>query len=89
MKKLADYDEFQQGIPKNKKMGDLETRRLHVVGVQYVTQEDFLKMQDELKRQLEEQATILRRTLIELQQIKLHLASMSNAAIDEADTEVE
>ena len=87
MKKLRDYDELEQGIPKNKKMSDLETGRLHVVGVQYVKQEDFDELQESLKNQLNEQATLLEQQLIELKQIKLHLASMSDEPITEEDVD--
>jgi hypothetical protein len=35
MKRLRDYDEHQQALPKNKKMSDLETGQVHIVGVKY------------------------------------------------------
>ena len=87
MKRLHDYDEFQQGIPRNKKMADLETGRLHVVGVNYVKLEDFLEMQEDLKNQLEEQKTVLEQLLIVLRQANLHLASMSDANVEAGDGE--
>ncbi len=85
MKRLRDYDAFGQGIPINKKMSDLETGRLFVVGVQYVTQREFNEMQAELREQLAEQAVIAVKALEELQQIKLHLSSLSDAHIEPGD----
>ena len=87
MKKLHDVDEFSQGIPKNKKMSDLETGRLYVVGVQYVKMEEFLEMQADLKSQLEEQKTVLEQLLIVLRQANMHLASMSDANVEAGDGE--
>ena len=85
MKRISDYDEFGQGIPKNKKMGSLSSSRLRVPG--YVTQEEFVQMQKDLEAKLEEQITVQEQTLIELRQIKLHLASMSDENIEPEDVE--
>ena len=87
MKRLVDIDEHSQGIPRNKKMSDLETGRLHVVGVQYVKQEDFEQMQTDLANQLKEQTAVVEQTLIELRQIKLHLASVSDETTEAGDGE--
>ena len=87
MKRLIDVDEFGQGIPKNKKMSDLESHRLLVVGVKYVTREEFKDMQTDLKNQLEEQTTVLEQVLLELKQMTLHLASLSDESVEAKDVE--
>lgn len=87
MKRLIDVDEFGQGIPKSKKMSDLESHRLLVVGVKYVTKEEFNTMQTDLKNQLAEQTTVLEQALLELKQVKLHLASLSGENIEAKDVE--
>jgi len=55
MKKLNDFDEFQQGIPRNKKMSDLETGRLHIVGAQYAKLADYLALLKDFVQHGEEQ----------------------------------
>lgn len=87
MKRLHDYDKFSQGIPRNKKMSDLETGRLHVVGTTYVKLEDFEKLQTDLAEALDKQEAILEQALRELRQMKLHLASLSDANIEAGDGE--
>lgn len=86
-KRLADFDEYQQGIPINRKMVDLETGRVHVVGATYVTREEFIQLQTELETKINQQIDILAKALIELQQIKLHVAALSGEHIDETDVE--
>ncbi len=84
-KRLSDYDKFQQGIPINRKMADLETGRLHVVGVQYITREEFIQLQADLEAKLDEQISFAFLMLTELQQIKMHLASMSSETTEPGD----
>lgn len=86
-KRLSDYDKFQQGIPINRKMADLETGRLHVVGVQYITREEFIQLQVDLENRLAEQTTLLASAIDELRLIKTHLASMSDAVVEPGDGE--
>ena len=87
MRRLSNYDESRRGIPYSKPLTDLGTGRLHIKGVTYVTTEEFNQMQTDLKEQLSEQTTALEQALIELRQIKLHLASMSGEDIEPEDTE--
>ena len=87
MKRLHDYDRFSQGIPRNKKMSDLETGRLHVVGTTYVKLEDFKELQDNLTEMLDKQETTLEQMLDEIRQLKMHLASMSDATTESGDGE--
>ena len=88
MKRLSDYDEFGQGIPKNKQMSDLETGRSHTTGPKYATLEELQELEKALTTLVEGMASKFVLVIQELQQIKLHLASMSNAEVDESDTEV-
>ena len=87
MKRLIDVDEFGQGLPKNKKMSDLESHRLLTVGIKYVSKKEFSDMQTDLKNQLAEQTTVLEQALLELKQMKLHLASLSGEHIEPGDVE--
>jgi len=59
MKRLKDYDEFSQGIPRSKKMVDMGTGRVHVVGGSYVKLEDFLAMQQTLQDKINEQIGLM------------------------------
>lgn len=90
MRRLVDFDEYNQPIPKNKpfkslESGELEQRRIR--DPKYVTQEEFTEMQESLKEQLAEQTTVLQQLLLELKQSKLHLASLSGEDIDSEDIE--
>ena len=85
MKRLSDYDEYGQGIPKSKKMGGLGSPVVRVAG--YVTQEEFDKMHEDLTKQLKEQTSVLEKILDELKQTKLHLASISDEDVESKDTE--
>lgn len=87
MKRLTDIDEYQQSIPKSKKLSDLETHRFHVIGQDFVSREEFEEMQELLRKQLEEQLAILEQVLIELQQSNLHLAVLSDEDISSEDVE--
>jgi len=53
----------------------------------YVLREEFTTMQTDLKEQLGEQTTVLEQALIELRQIKMHLASLSDEVIEPGDGE--
>ena len=87
MKRLTDFDEHSQAIPKARVLVDKGTGIVHTTGIVYVRQEEFLEMQEDLRKQLEKQATILEELLIELRQSKLHLAAMSGEDIELEDTE--
>jgi len=87
MRRLSNYNEFRRGIPYSKTLTDLGTGRLHIKGVMYVTAEEFSQMQTDLKNQLEEQTTVLEQALIELRQVKLHLASLSGENIEQEDVD--
>lgn len=85
MKLLEMYLE-KQGRPPIKQSVDMGSGRLVFTG-SYVTREEFNEMQTELKEQLEEQTTVLEQTLLELKQVKLHLAAISQENIEEDDVE--
>ena len=82
MKRLNDIDEFQQSVPRRRRYVDIGTGRIIPRGIRYVSWEEFVEMQRELREQLEIQATILTQTLLELKQIKIHLASLSDEDTD-------
>ena len=84
-KKRADYDPFEQAKPRNKEFPDFGTGRIHVLGTQYITREEFIELQTELEAKLNEQISISAQALTELQQIKMHLASMSDAVVEPGD----
>lgn len=85
MRRLFDIDIRRQAKPQNKEMTDTGTRKILAPG--YVTQVEFDEMQIELREQLEEQTTVLEQALLELKQMKLHLASMSQEDIEPGDVE--
>ena len=85
MKKFRDYDDFNQRIPKSKKFDDFESIR--AFNPLYVTQAEFVEMQKSLESQLKEQTTVLEQLLLELKQMKLHLASLSGETIEPKDAE--
>ena len=80
--KFVEFYEDKQGRPTTKQTADMGSNRPAFVAL-YVSREEFNEMQIELKEQIEEQTTVLEQTLLELKQIKLHLASMSQEDIDE------
>lgn len=83
MRRLKDYDEYRQGIPKNKPVeAGLTSGGRNPL---YVTTQEFEDMQTELEQKLDEQVTVLEKALEELKIIKLHLASMSGETIEEVD----
>lgn len=82
MKRLQDIDEFQQSVPRRRRYIDIGTGRIIHRGIRYVSWEEFVEMQTELKKQLEIQATILKQALYELKQIKYHLASVTDEDTD-------
>jgi len=85
LKKRADIEEFEQPVPINRKMVDLEGGRIYTTGVRYTTFEEFVELQAELENRLAVQTTLLAAALTELQQIKIHLSSMSDAEVEPGD----
>lgn len=61
MRKLHDFDEYRQGIPKRKIIQDLETGR--ALGIKYVTWGEFITMQQSLEKKLSEQTALLEKLL--------------------------
>jgi len=84
--KLVEFYSEKQGRPLAKQTVDMATNLPHFTGG-YITREEFEDMQTELKEQLEEQTTVLEQALLELKQIKLHLADMSDEDISPEDAE--
>ena len=86
-KKRADYDPFEQAKPRNKEFPDFGTGRIRTVGVQYTTRKEFIELQAELEEKINKQTDVLVKALVELQQIKLHVAALSGEPIDAEDVE--
>jgi len=82
-----EFYEERQGRPASKIIKDLDSGRSKGIPINYTTIKEFEEMQIELKEQLEEQTTVLEQTLLELKQIKLHLASLSDEDIEDDDVE--
>ena len=82
--KLVEFYPEKQGRPTSIQSVDGGTGLPIFIG-KYVTREEFDTMQTELKEQLEEQTTVLELALIELKQVKLHLASLSGEDITDDD----
>ncbi len=83
MKRLNDYDEYEQGVPKNRPLYKKSSSRAR--DYRYVTTEEFEDMQTELRKKLEEQVTVQEQMLLELKQVKLHLASISDQTVEDDD----
>ena len=84
--KLVELYSEKQGRPLTKQVADMGSSRPVFITL-YVTKEEFESMQTELREQLEEQTTVLEQALLELKQMKLHLASLSQEDIKEDDVE--
>ena len=80
--RLVEIYPEKQGRPFTKQVADMGSNRPVLVTL-YVTKGEFEDMQTELREQLEEQTTVLEQALLELKQVKLHLASLSQEDIDE------
>ncbi len=87
--KVVELYPEKQGRPASLETRDLETRRGSLYSISTSLLEEYVQVKDLLDKLLNEQITKAQQTLIELQQIKLHLASMSDAPIDEQDVEGE
>ena len=83
--RLVEVYQEKQGRPLTKQVVDMGSNKSVSAALYYVTKEEFESMQTELKEQLEEQTTVLEQALLELKQVKLHLASMSQEDITEDD----
>ena len=83
MKRLRDYDEYRQGIPKHKPFPSLGERSAR--NPLYVTTKEFEDMQIELTEKLAEQTQLQEQLLIELKQIKFHLAVLSEETVESSD----
>ena len=84
--RLVEFYPEKQGRPLTKQAMDMGSNRPTFIAL-YVTREEFEDMQTELKEQLEEQTTILEQAVLELKQVKLHLAAISQENIEEEDVE--
>ena len=87
--KITEFYPNKQGRPAALETIDLESgQTLHQLG--YISlKEEYDKVEALLDKLLSEQIQKVTEVLIELKQIKLHLASMSEEDISEKDVEVE
>lgn len=79
----------KQGRPETPETKDLETGQSSLYSSYSSLWEEYVELKDLMDRLINEQISKITEVLIELQQIKFHLASMSDAGIDESDTEVD
>jgi len=84
MKRLYDYDEFSQAIPRYKPLSDMGTGRTHIIGAKYAKLEDFLAMQQTLQDKINEQTSLLEHILKVLQILTL-LVTGANANDEDED----
>ena len=82
MKRLKDFDEYSQGVPRYKPVTSLETGRVYG-GTKYVRLEDFLAMQQTLENKVNEQTTLLEQVLKALRILVLLVTDVD--ADDEED----
>ena len=76
----------KQGRPFSRQVIDAGTN-LPAYGGSYTTVKELIEMQQELSDKLAELESVLVKSLIELRQIKLHLASISEENISEEDAD--
>ena len=83
--KIPELREKIQGRPKG-----VTRRELDRIGVGsiYATKVEVIELQEDLEKAIEKQISLLTLMVQELQQMKLHLAGMSDENIDERDVEV-
>ena len=86
MIKLTEFYTEKQGRPESKITLDMDSRA-PVTQYKYVTTLAFEVMEAEMKAELNEMLEKLTKMLIELTQVKLHLASLSDAPVTEEDGE--
>lgn len=82
--KLVEFYNERQGRPESNIALDMESR-MPSIPPTYVSTMVLRIMEEEMKEQLDEMVAQNRALLAELKQIKLHLASLSNASVDEED----
>ena len=84
--RLTEFYEERQGRPFSKVAQDMETR-LPSVSRSSITKIVNQLIEEAMKAELEEIVSKLTAALAELQQIKLHLASMSDAHVEGGEEE--
>lgn len=89
MRNVPEFYPEKQGRPKTPELRDLESGQSSVYYISTILQEEYVNLQDKIDELLNEEIDKVQQVLIELKQIKLHLASMSNEDIDKEDVEVE
>jgi len=87
--KITEFYPRRQGRPMTPELIDLETGQGSLYFQYLFFKEEYDKMEETLDRLLNKGIEQMYQQLVELQQIKLHLASLSDENIDEKDVEVE
>ena len=87
--KIPEFYPKRQGRPVSLETVDLESGQTTLLYSYLALKEEYDKMEETLDRLLSEQIQKVTEMLIELKQIKLHLASMSDEPISEEDIETE
>lgn len=83
--KLVEFYEERQGRPASRVMLDLEKRQPSISYSQISVIVNEI-LEDAMKEELAEIVNKLEETIVELKQVKLHLASMSDEPVDEEST---
>ena len=85
--RVPEFYPTKQGRPYSPETRDLETRQGSIYSAYNSLQSEYMELKDLMDKLINEQIAQIQEMLIELRQIKLHLASMSNESIDESDVE--
>ena len=87
--KIVEFYPERQGRPFSPETRDLETGQTSLYHTYIALKEEYTKVEKLLDKFLNEVVQKMEEQTIELKQIKLHLASMSDEPIDEDSVEVE
>lgn len=89
MRKVTEFYPERQGRPFAPETTDLETGQTLLFHSYLALKEEYVKVEKLFERLLNELVQKMVEQTIELKQVKLHLASMSEEDISEEDVEIE
>ena len=89
MKHITEFYPKRQGRPEAPEFRDLESGMNSVLSTYLFYKEEYSKVEALFERLMEEFIQKMETQTLELKQIKLHLASLSDEPIDEDSVEVE
>ena len=85
--RIPEFYPTKQGRPASPETRDLETGQTSLYSSYNALWEEYVELKDLLDKLLNEQIQNLQRLVIEIQQVKLHLASMSDESTNAGDTD--